>query len=120
MSLTLKDIQTTRDAIRDATVETPLVRANRLSSQLGIDLFLKLENLQHTHAFKARGALSKLLTLTADERAGGVIACSAGNHAQGLAYHATRLGIASTVVMPKATPFNKIQRTQDFGAKVVL
>ncbi|MEM9319766.1 MAG: threonine ammonia-lyase [Pseudomonadota bacterium] len=117
--LTLKDIQNAHDAIADATLRTPLVHAHRLSSILGIDLYLKLENLQHTNAFKARGALNKLLTLDAEARKVPVIACSAGNHAQGIAYHATRLGIASTIVMPVGTPFNKIKRTEDFGANVI-
>lgn len=120
MTLTLDTIQATHDAIRDATMRTPTVYAARLSKQLGIDLYLKLENLQHTNAFKARGALAKLLTLTDQERTAGVIACSAGNHAQGVAYHAERLGIKATIVMPEGTPFNKIKRTEDFGAKVVL
>ncbi|MEM6696541.1 MAG: threonine ammonia-lyase [Pseudomonadota bacterium] len=118
-AITLKDVQDAYAAIADVTLRTPTVRAARLSVQLGIDLYLKLENLQHTNAFKARGALAKLLTLTPEQREAGVIACSAGNHAQGVAYHATRLGIASTIVMPVATPFNKIKRTQDFGAKVI-
>jgi len=87
---------------------------------LGIDLYLKLENLQHTNSFKARGALNKLLTLNDEQRKNGVIACSAGNHAQGVAYHANRLGIPATIVMPVGTPFNKVQKTEDFGAKVVL
>lgn len=113
-------IRSTYGAIRDATIRTPTVHAARLSLQYGIDLYLKLENLQHTNAFKARGALAKLLTLTDAQKQAGVIACSAGNHAQGLAYHATRLGIASTIVMPEATPFNKVKRTEDFGAKVIL
>ncbi|MEO1238974.1 MAG: threonine ammonia-lyase [Pseudomonadota bacterium] len=119
MMLTLKDIEAARDAIADATLRTPLVHAHRLSAILGIDLYLKLENLQHTNAFKARGALNKLLTLEGAARTSPVIACSAGNHAQGVAYHATRLGIASTIVMPEGTPFNKIKRTQDFGATVL-
>ncbi|WP_298500759.1 threonine ammonia-lyase [uncultured Maritimibacter sp.] len=118
--LTFDDIITARTAIADATITTPVVPATRLSMQLGLDLFLKLENLQHTNAFKARGALAKLLSLTEAERATGVIACSAGNHAQGVAYHATRLGIRSVIVMPQGTPFNKIKRTQDFGARVEL
>jgi len=113
-------IRETHAAIADATIRTPTVRATRLSLQLGIDLYLKLENRQHTNAFKARGALARLLTLTDEERAAGVIACSAGNHAQGVAYHATRLGIASTIVMPKGTPFIKVKHTGDFGAQVVL
>jgi threonine dehydratase len=113
-------INQTYAAIKPATMRTPTVHAVRLSLQLGFDLYLKLENLQHTNAFKARGALAKLLTLTDVERAAGVIACSAGNHAQGVAYHANRLGIPALIVMPEGTPFNKVKRTKDFGAKVVL
>ncbi|MEQ9695581.1 threonine ammonia-lyase [Shimia sp. SDUM112013] len=120
MVLTPDLIRTTYDAIRDATIRTPMVKATRLSLHLGIELYLKLENLQHTNAFKARGALAKLLTLSDDEKENGVIACSAGNHAQGVAYHATRLGIPSVIVMPEGTPFNKVKRTEDFGAEVVL
>ncbi|MFY0633351.1 MAG: threonine ammonia-lyase [Vannielia sp.] len=120
MTLTPALIRSTHAAIAPDTVRTPLVRAARLSMQLGFDLYLKLENLQHTNAFKARGALAKLLTLDANQRAAGVIACSAGNHAQGVAYHATRLGIPSVIVMPEGTPFNKVKRTGDFGAEVVL
>ncbi|MBQ2262566.1 MAG: threonine ammonia-lyase [Loktanella sp.] len=120
MTLTPDLIAETYAAISPATIRTPTIRANRLSHILGIDLYLKLENLQHTNAFKARGALAKLLTLDADARKAGVIACSAGNHAQGLAYHATRLGIPSTIVMPEGTPFNKVQRTADLGAEVVI
>ncbi len=120
MTLDFKHIKSAYDAIKDATIYTPTVKATRLSLHLGIDLYLKLENLQHTNAFKARGALNKLLTLNDTQRKNGVIACSAGNHAQGVAYHATRLGIPSTIVMPEGTPFNKIQRTEDFGAKVLL
>ncbi len=120
MTLEFKDIQKAYEAIQDSTIRTPTVKAARLSLHLGIQLYLKLENLQHTNAFKARGALNKLLSLDEKQRKKGVIACSAGNHAQGVAYHATRLGIPSTIVMPNGTPFNKIQRTEDFGAKVVL
>ncbi len=119
-TLTPDLIRDTYAAIQSATIRTPLVPATRLSLQLGIDLHLKLENLQHTNAFKSRGALAKLLTLTDGQKQAGVIACSAGNHAQGVAYHATRLGIASTIVMPEGTPFNKVKRTEDFGATVVL
>ena len=118
--LTADLIRDTHSAIQEATILTPMVPATLLSIQLGIDLYLKLENRQHTHAFKARGALAKLLTLTDAQRESGVIACSAGNHAQGVAYHAHRLGIASTIVMPEGTPFNKIKRTQDYGATVVI
>lgn len=120
MVLTLDDVQKAHAAIQDQVICTPLVKAARLSMHLGCDLYLKLETLQHTNAFKARGALNKLLTLNETQRANGVIACSAGNHAQGVAYHAQRLGIAATIVMPEGTPFNKIQKTEDFGAKVVL
>lgn len=118
MQLTPDLVLSTHVAIQGETVRTPTVRATRLSLQLGLELYLKLENLQHTNAFKARGALAKLRTLSAAQRQAGVIACSAGNHAQGVAYHATRLGIPSVIVMPEGTPFNKIQRTQDFGARV--
>ncbi len=93
VTLTPDLIRETHTAIRGATIRTPTVPASRLSLQLGIDLHLKLENLQHTNAFKARGALAKLLTLTDAQKKAGVIACSVGNHAQGVAYHATRLGI---------------------------
>ena len=118
--IALADVQAAYDAIKGRTIRTPVVRATRLSAALGIDLYLKLENLQHTNAFKARGALNKLLTLDEAQRKAGVIACSAGNHAQGLAYHAQNLGIPATIVMPNGTPFNKIKKTQDFGASVVL
>src|SRR5262245_41421293 len=120
MTVQFKDVQKAYDAIKDATIRTPTVRATRLSVHLGIDLYLKLENLQHTNAFKARGALNKLLTLDDKQKKAGVIACSAGNHAMGVAYHAQRLGIPATIVMPERTPFNKIAKTEDFGAKVVI
>ena len=112
-------IRNTHKAIAPHTIRTPTVPATRLSLQWGIDLHLKLENRQHTNAFKSRGALAKLLTLTHAQKQAGVIACSAGNHAQGVAYHATRLGIASTIVMPEGTPFNKVKNTEDFGATVI-
>ncbi len=120
MALTPDLIKETYAAIAPATMRTPTVHAARLSLQLGFDLYLKLENLQHTNAFKARGALAKLLTLSEEERKAGVIACSAGNHAQGLAYHANRLGIPAVIVMPEGTPFNKVKKTKDFGAEVLL
>lgn len=118
--ITLDDIKRARERIGENVIRTPLVKATRLSLRLGIDLWLKLENLQHTGAFKARGALNKMLSLSDDQSKAGVIACSAGNHAQGVAFHAQRLGVPATIVMPKGTPFNKIQKTEDFGAKVVL
>ncbi len=120
MSLEFKDIQKAYKAIKEYHIRTPTVRAARLSVHLGIDLYLKLENLQYTNSFKARGALNKLLSLDTTQRRNGVIACSAGNHAQGVAYHAQRLGIPAIIIMPEGTPFNKIAKTEDFGAKVVL
>ncbi len=120
MSVTYKDILDAREKIKDAVILTPMVKATRLSLHLGIDLYLKLENLQHTSAFKARGALNKLLSLTKEQQKKGVIACSAGNHAQGVAYNASRLGIPSTIVMPNGTPFNKVKRTAEFGADVII
>ncbi len=120
MAVTFEDVVKAREAIRSSTILTPTVKAVRLSLHMGINLYLKLENLQHTCAFKARGALNKLLTLTDEQKQRGVIACSAGNHAQGVAYHATRLEIPSIIVMPNLTPFNKIKKTEDFGAKVML
>lgn len=120
MSVSFEDVKKAHAAIKEHTIRTPTVRAARLSVHLGIDLYFKLENLQHTNAFKGRGALNKLLTLSEEQRQKGVIACSRGNHAQGVAYHAERLGIPAVIVMPEGTPFNKIQKTEDFGAKVVL
>ena len=99
---------------------TPLVRADRLSALTGADIWLKLENLQYTGAFKERGALNKLLCLSEDEKQRGVIAASAGNHAQGLALHARNLGVAATIVMPETTPDVKVRQTRELGAEVVL
>ena len=106
--------------IRGAVPQTPLVPAERLSRMLGAEIRLKLENLQLAGSFKARGALNRLLTLTARERTRGVIAMSAGNHAQGVAYHCQRLGIPATIVMPRGTPFTKVERTAGYGAQVIL
>lgn len=117
----------TLDAIRDAQSRiaglvrrTPVLRAANLSEATGIDLHLKLENLQVTGAFKERGAANRLLCLTDEERARGVVAASAGNHAQGVAINATRLGVEATIVMPEYTPLVKRLRTQRYGAEVVL
>lgn len=120
MIVTFEDVKKAHENIKEGVIRTPTIKATRLSMSLGIDLYLKLENLQHTSAFKARGALNKLLTLDEEQRKKGVIACSAGNHAQGVAYNASRLGIPSTIVMPVGTPFNKVKRTEDFGSKVVI
>jgi threonine dehydratase len=117
---TLADVRDAAATIRDAVARTPSVPALALSATLGLDLVLKLETLQRTGSFKERGALYKLASLTEDERRRGVIAMSAGNHAQGVAYHAQRLGIPATIVMPQGTPFTKIERTAGYGARVVL
>jgi len=106
--------------IADGIHRTPLLHAATFSRRLGIDVHLKFENLQFTASFKERGALNRLLLLSPEERARGVVAMSAGNHAQGLAYHASRLGIAADIVMPRGTPYNKIARTEVHGAKVHL
>ena len=118
--ITLADIIAARERIRATVVRTPLARSPGLSKVSSGEVRLKLENLQLTGSFKARGALNRLLALTAEERARGVIAASAGNHAQGVAYHATKLGLVSTIVMPVNTPLIKVTRTQGYGANVVL
>jgi threonine dehydratase len=117
---TLDDIRAASAKIAGLVMRTPLLPAPRLSKYTGADVWVKYENLQATASFKDRGALVKLLSLTPEERARGVIAMSAGNHAQAVAYHAGRLGIPATIVMPKPTPFVKIDATRNFGAHVVL
>jgi threonine dehydratase len=120
LPVTIADIRKAAAAIEAAILPTPTIAAPALSERVGAELWLKLENLQRTGSFKERGALAKLLTLNAAERCAGVIAMSAGNHAQGVAYHARRLGIPATIVMPEGTPFTKIDRTEAFGATVLL
>jgi len=120
MNVTYEDIQNAADLIQDHVLRTPCFPAARLSELTGANVILKLENLQHTGAFKVRGALVKLLSLNDDERQAGVIAASAGNHAQGVGYFARQLDIPATIVMPKNTPFTKIARTEALDAKVVL
>jgi len=117
---TLEDIRAAARIVEASAVRTPVVPAPWLDKQLGIRSFLKLENQQVTSSFKDRGAAVKLSQLTADERARGVIAMSAGNHAQGVAYHANRLGIPAIIVMSAQTPFSKVERTRGHGAQVVL
>ncbi|MEO1241535.1 MAG: threonine ammonia-lyase [Pseudomonadota bacterium] len=117
---TADDVFTAAGRIEGRIKRTPLVHAEKLSALTGADIWLKLENLQYTGAFKERGALNKLLTLSGDERKRGVIAASAGNHAQGLARHAKALGIPATIVMPVTTPDVKVSQTRMFGAEVVL
>ncbi len=119
-AVTAADVEAAARAIDGAVLRTPTIRAPALSEMAGCEVWLKLENLQDTGAFKVRGALNKLLSLDAAQRRAGVVTMSAGNHAQGVARHAGRLGIPATVVMPRATPFTKIERTEAYGAKVVL
>ncbi|OAB57284.1 threonine dehydratase [Leptolyngbya valderiana BDU 20041] len=119
-TVTLDDVHRAAETIGGQVVRTPLVPAFRLSGRLGCELHLKCENFQVTGSFKDRGACNKLSALDAAQRARGVIAMSAGNHAQGVAYHAQRLGIPATVVMPEFAPFTKVQRTRAYGARVVL
>ncbi len=118
--VTLDDVRGAAAALEGSIVATPCTRAVTLSSLTGAEIYVKFENLQFTASFKERGALNKLLSLTDEERAAGVIAASAGNHAQGVAYHAQRLGVPATIVMPSNTPFVKVRQTEEFGANVVL
>jgi threonine dehydratase len=120
MSITLADIEAARRAIAGHVIRTPMLPAPKLSALTGASVQVKYENLQVTNSFKERGALNKLASLTDVERRHGVIAMSAGNHAQAVAYHAQRLGIPATVVMPVTTPFVKIEATRAHGAQVVL
>src|SRR5258708_2144140 len=120
LPVTIADIRAAETALAGAILRTPTVRAAALSEMTGCEVFLKLETLHATGSFTERGALNKLLTLDAAQRKAGVVAMSAGNHAQGVASHARRLGIPATIVMPVGTPFTKIDRTEALGAKVVL
>jgi threonine dehydratase len=120
LPVTLADVEAARAAIAGAVVVTPTSPSHTLSEITGSRVWLKFENLQFTASFKERGALNFLLRLPADRRRSGVVTASAGNHAQGLAYHAHRLGIPATIVMPVDTPFTKITRTEVHGATVVL
>ena len=120
LSVTLADLEAAADRIAGYVVRTPSLPAPSLSDKTGADVTLKLETRQRTSSFKDRGAANRLLLLSARERERGVIAMSAGNHAQAVAYQATRLGIPSVIVMPETTPFTKVRRTQQFGAKTVL
>lgn len=117
---TAADVHAARARIEARVMRTPLVRAERLSALTGADIWLKLENLQYTGAFKERGALNKLLLMSDEDRARGVIAASAGNHAQGVAYHARALNVAATIVMPVTTPDVKVRQTKELGAEIVL
>ncbi|EQC51191.1 threonine ammonia-lyase [Bacteriovorax sp. DB6_IX] len=116
----LKDIQDARERIKDQIIQTPTTYSSTFSQLLNCELFLKLENLQLTGAYKVRGALNRLQKLSDEEKKKGVIASSAGNHAQGVALAAKKCGIQATIVMPETTPLSKIQGTKKFGANVVL
>src|SRR5437870_3415433 len=120
MPVTLDDIRAAAKRIAGAVESTPFVHSRTLSKLTGAEIFLKFENLQFTASFKERGALNKLLSLSEAERKRGVIAMSAGNHAQAVAYHAARLGIPAVIVMPQGSPNTKIKNTQVHGAKVLL
>ena len=118
--VTLADIEAARRQLAGEILRTPLLPAPRLSTLTGADVFVKYENLQPTGSFKERGALVKLMSLGTEERRRGVIAMSAGNHAQAVAYHARRLGIPATIVMPATTPAVKVAATRSHGAEVLL
>jgi threonine dehydratase len=118
--VTLSDIQSALVQVRKSIQVSPCTRSETFSDLTGSSIYLKLENRQRTGAYKERGALNKLLSLTAEERAQGVIAASAGNHAQAVAYHASKLGIGAKIVMPLATPLIKVSATRDYGGDVVL
>ncbi|HXQ15356.1 MAG TPA: threonine ammonia-lyase [Caulobacteraceae bacterium] len=120
MTLTLDDIKAAARRLDGHIERTPCRYSMTLSAITGAQVWVKFENLQFSASYKERGALNKLLLLSEDEKRRGVIAASAGNHAQGLAYHGQRLGVPVTIVMPRGTPFVKVQQTRDFGATVVI
>jgi len=120
MTVTFSDILAARERIRGQVDHTPTRHSRRLSELTGAEVWVKFDNLHFTGSFKERGALNRLLLLDADERKRGVVAASAGNHAQALAYHGGRLGIPVTIVMPEGTPFVKIDGTRRHGARVVI
>src|SRR5437763_7782247 len=119
-AVSLAEIRTAMDRIRDSIYLSPCARSEYFSQLTGSHVYLKLDNLQRTGAFKERGALNKLLTLSSEERAHGVIAASAGNHAQGVAYHAGLHGIRAQICMPLTTPLIKVSATKAYGAEVIL
>ena len=119
-AISLADIEAAREVLQGHVANSPCMHSRTLSEITGAEIYLKFENLQFTASFKERGALNKLVSLNAQQKKNGVIAASAGNHAQGVSYHATRLGIPSTIVMPKFTPNVKVEMTQRHGADVVL
>ncbi|HEX4023247.1 MAG TPA: threonine ammonia-lyase [Steroidobacteraceae bacterium] len=120
LAISLQDIRAARARIADQLDATPCLHSRTLSQLTGAQIYIKFENLQFTASFKERGALNRLLQLSADERRRGVCTMSAGNHGQAVAYHAQRLGIPATIVMPRHTPFVKVEHTRAHGAQVVL
>ena len=120
MNLTFNDIKNIHKKIRHNVKWTETTFTSSISEKLGLNIYLKLENRQHTGAFKIRGSYSKLLSLSEAEKKAGVVAMSAGNHAQGLAYISNKMNIKSNIVMPEGTPFTKIRRTQNFGGNVII
>ena len=120
MTLTFDAVLAAKERLQGHIERTPCRKSRTLSEITGAEVWVKFENLQFTAAYKERGALNKLLQLTDAEKKRGVIAASAGNHSQGLAYHSARLGIPVTIVMPRSTPFVKVQQTRAFGAEVVI
>jgi threonine dehydratase len=120
LPVSLEDIRAAAERIEGAVVRTPTLLSRTLSEQTGATIYLKFENLQFTAAYKERGALNKLLQMDEATRARGVIAASAGNHAQAVAYHGRRLGVPVTIVMPKPTPVIKVMQTEGHGASIVL
>jgi len=120
LSISLADVQAARERLRGSIYYSPCAHSQVLSAQTGQQIYLKLENLQMTGSFKERGALNRITTLSPEQAKRGVVAASAGNHAQGVAYHATKRGIRALIVMPLATPLVKVTATRGFGAEVVL
>ena len=120
MSITFNDVTAAAGRLKGQIERTPCTHSRVLSRITGAEVWLKFENFQFTASFKERGAFNKLSSLTAAERAAGVVAMRAGNHAQGVGYHATRLGIKSVIVMPENTPFTKVRNTRELGGEVIL
>src|SRR5664279_5450689 len=120
LSISVADVVAARERLRGAIYDSPCPRSIMLSALTGQQVYLKMENLQMTGSFKERGALNRIALLTPEQASRGVIAASAGNHAQGVAYHATKRGIRALIVMPLTTPLVKVTATRDFGAEVLL
>ena len=118
--LTLENFEEASEVVKQVTTPTKLVYSEYLSAQTGGKVYLKPENMQHTGAYKLRGASYKISTLSEEDRSKGLITASAGNHAQGVAYAAKRYGCKATIVMPTGTPLIKVNRTKSYGAEVIL